>query len=64
MNLKILFFFIFIRRLEGLINDGIYNIIYKNLFLKYNNLSLILSKSFLSESNSNFRIIKKLNEKK
>ena len=63
MNLKILFFFIFIRRLEGLINDGIYNIIYKNLFLKYNNLSLILSKSFLSESNSNFRIIKKLNEK-
>ena len=63
MNLKILFFFIFFRRLEGLINDGIYNIIYKNLFLKYKNLNLILSKSFLSESNSNFRIIKKLNEK-
>ena len=54
------FFFSF--SLESLINDGIYNLIHKHLFLICKNKTFIVSKSSIAEINSNFRIKKQSNK--
>ena len=55
------FIFIYIFSIATLIDNGIYNIIYKNLYFNYENHKLQISKSLKEEINSNFRIKKSSN---
>ena len=58
--IKMIFFIFFIYSfsIENIIKNAIYNIIYKDLFFKYNKQKLELLKSSKAETNSNFRIKK------
>ena len=56
MNIKYLLF-IFSVSIVSLIQNGVYNIIYRNLYFNIENKTLNLSKSLKDKFNSNFRIM-------